>query len=645
MADEDIHKQHFNVRNLQTRSVTLYPTSAQIVREISDVTLKPGANEITILGFTPTADETSIKVDGKGSATITDTTVELIPNPDNYEDVYPESGDDAQESEDDQGESEPDSDAAKALAEQKKRKKAAKEKSKKLGKKQKLLQEKLTAKRRLKEERAQFWPRKVYRVTLSIDTHSELTPASSRRGSINSLAKSPDSCQISMSVSYITHSAYWSPRYDLSLNTITSSGLVVYSADYCNTTSEAWKDAQVILSTSQTAFKPIEPRNVLFGLEGLPFIPQQANFKAQQQAMQNVQRQQQQQQMQQPQAQAGFGQAAQQQRAPAMVPGAFGSRVVASNVTSSNSALFGSSNAGRPSSKGNRALQDYQMQLMLLEQQKKKRLMVARQEQDTISGAGGYSGDFNDGNAETIIPELPTLETQESEWTESGLTSTYEIPGLRTVAPSFTTRRDKIDLVRLSDVHLSYVLVPKVRAAAFLKARLRNNSSLALLKGLAGLTLDGSFLGNTILPRCSAAEHFHLSLGVDPSVAVTYSKSVARRSKEGSGVYTRTCTITNTKSNRAIEGTVLDQILVSEDERLRVEVLQPVGLRAEGDAVKTGTGVATVGEGMEKWGRATAALKKGGEVAWEVKIEPGRGAKLVLQYEAKHPNSEVVVGV
>ena len=34
----------------------------------------------------------------------------------------------------------------------------------------------------------------------------------------------------------------------------------------------------------------------------------------------------------------------------------------------------------------NHALQDYQMQLMLLEQQNKKRLMMARQEQDTISG-------------------------------------------------------------------------------------------------------------------------------------------------------------------------------------------------------------------------------------------------------------------
>jgi hypothetical protein len=35
---------------------------------------------------------------------------------------------------------------------------------------------------------------------------------------------------------------------------------------------------------------------------------------------------------------------------------------------------------------GNHALQDYQMQLMLLEQQNKRRLMMARQEQDNISG-------------------------------------------------------------------------------------------------------------------------------------------------------------------------------------------------------------------------------------------------------------------
>ena len=40
--------------------------------------------------------------------------------------------------------------------------------------------------------------------------------------------------------------------------------------------------------------------------------------------------------------------------------------------------------------------------------------MMAWQEQDTVSGAGGYGGyggDFDDGNAETIVPELSTLET------------------------------------------------------------------------------------------------------------------------------------------------------------------------------------------------------------------------------------------
>ena len=42
-------------------------------------------------------------------------------------------------------------------------------------------------------------------------------------------------------------------------------------------------------------------------------------------------------------------------------------------------------------SQGNHALQDYQMQLMLLEQQNKKRLLMARQEQDNINHVPGTS--------------------------------------------------------------------------------------------------------------------------------------------------------------------------------------------------------------------------------------------------------------
>lgn len=49
----------------------------------------------------------------------------------------------------------------------------------------------------------------------------------------------------------------------------------------------------------------------------------------------------------------------------------------------------GGPNVGQAAAGSNHALQDYQMQLMLLEQQNKKRLMMARQEQDGGNGAGG----------------------------------------------------------------------------------------------------------------------------------------------------------------------------------------------------------------------------------------------------------------
>lgn len=68
---------------------------------------------------------------------------------------------------------------------------------------------------------------------------------------------------------------------------------------------------------------------------------------------------------------------------------------------------------GGPQTAGgsNHALQDYQMQLMLLEQQNKKRLMMARQEQDTIgsgpreggpAGPPGPNGPFPDGSPQAM---------------------------------------------------------------------------------------------------------------------------------------------------------------------------------------------------------------------------------------------------
>lgn len=127
-----------------------------------------------------------------------------------------------------------------------------------------------------------------------------------------------------------------------------------------------------------------------------------------------------------------------------------------------------------------------------------------------------------------------------------------------------------------------------------------------LLKRAVGPTVDRSFPGTASIPYCNAGQHFTLNLGVNPSDNVIYSKPVLKRSqtgvfqKEGSGKYTRACTITNTESAHHLEGLVLDQIPVGENGRLKVDIFQPLGLRNEGDTARSGTGIAAVGKATEK---------------------------------------------
>lgn len=346
MSNDDIHRQEFLIRDLTTRSVLLFPTRAQIIRDIKEITLHPGANQIVIDGLAPTVDEHSIKVEGTGSATITDVTVDLLPNREVYEDIYPSDSEEEDDDEDDESDVEhegmmsiadkikklkidllneqekinsaanrlsicdnfgksvasdrpPPDDLEKLLKaynEEREKiykdhlatthisekirediRKAEKEKAKlakslakidvkKQREKLKLREKKIRQaaeiqkeKERIRAEREAIWPRKVFKITINLEPAS-LTPGSSRRSSVDdgdtlvNLATSTfhepstaplKSGDISLSLSYITYSASWSPRYDLSLSTTKSAGVLEYGAELKNTTSESWRDAKV----------------------------------------------------------------------------------------------------------------------------------------------------------------------------------------------------------------------------------------------------------------------------------------------------------------------------------------------------------------------------------------------------------------
>ncbi|KAK0717953.1 hypothetical protein B0T26DRAFT_711427 [Lasiosphaeria miniovina] len=798
------HKCEYRIRDLPTRSVTLFPTRAQVVREIKDVALKPGANEITIVGLTPTADEDSIKVEGTGAAIITDIAVTLLPNNDIFEDIYPDSDDDEDKdtSEDDEEEDEAE-DINKALedvrdnitslsdeqkrakeiiasaesrlkmldaygvsldkrrnvdietgvetyrkerekvfqdhmegiirdreltrdisklrleqrrlekSERKEKDKAAKAKAKVQRAKDKLKEklrrreeERLNEKTRVRTEREQFWPRSCYTVRITLDATS-FSPTPSRRSSIASASDivkivsekeggpPSEDFTCSLSLSYVTSSAFWSPSYDLALSTTTSSALLCFDAQLTNMTSETWENCKVILSTSQTTFSGLKddipilqpwriklagkgngtlvndavqsreeraeqnvwqtslnyyqsqkPRAELFGIKGSVNPYMQAHVQAKAQQMQQMQPQQQQMQMQMQQqhvqqmAYQQHGRTAYRSAPPPPGASLFGSVAPAAPApTAFGGGGFG---AAANSNIGPTTLSDALAAAPL------KRKEVSRR------GGGRFFAEDDDENEDdgaTMLEPTPALDFQESSFEETGLTATYDLPNLKTLKPSSTASKQRVARISFSNVQFSRTVVAKYRPVAYLKARLRNTSKLTLLRGPTGLTLDGTFMGRSRLPRVSAGDIFPLSLGVDPAIRVIYPEPDVKRSTTGvftkgdNSVYTRTITIANTRATagKPVNLTVFDQVPVSEDEKLRIDILHPRGMTiAAADGIPTGRPGRDAKEEKD-WGKASAVLKKGGEVSWDVELNAGRCVKLMLEYEVALPAGERVM--
>ncbi|KAF2761569.1 hypothetical protein EJ05DRAFT_472550 [Pseudovirgaria hyperparasitica] len=762
MAGVDVD-QTILVKDLSTKSVVLYPSHAHVTRDINDVMLKQGVNTIEIFGLAPTVDEHSIQVDGRGAATIVDLSVELVPNPDDFEEFYMVADDPSNENSD--PEESPDNDnepddvkklksTLKALrmellhakedensvnqrllvldtyyrsidaryykpeqipsvmqkyaedraAIQKdlhavsktigelKQKISKSEKSKpskkirRIEDKQKKIKERRKTKgdekaRYIEAERLRFWPKKVYRIMLQLETTIE-TPTTSRKESVSSVtlsraAISPlkdidttkgssPSTAISLSLSYITQQAQWGPRYDITIDSTQKTATIVYRTEFINHTSETWKDAKVSFSNSQTSYQGVDdippkmnPWHIKLGPEsddvdeGLLSLEEVFRPRRKAKAVPHFNRR------------ALFGED--------------GDYVEPQYDSSAQRQAWHASSFKTQASEGLRSDTSMQQQARTSNRLSGNAALLKVNAMPQASAFGAsttYQSPFESyhpsrfqnasdppppAHPSSLNTEIPpsTVAFEESSWEDNGLTTTYEIPGTRTLAPSSQTRRLKVASLHVNSVQLSYIAVPKLRAAVFLRAKLRNPStSVTLVKGSAGVSLDGSFLGHVDLPRIVPGAPFSVPLGVDPGISVSYPKPAVHRSAQGlfarenAKSYTRSVWLMNTKT-RPVELLVLDQIPVSEDEKLRIEVLQPSGLK-EGETVTAGMSAREAGavegaptwmKGEKTWGNATASLKKNGEVSWNVKLEKGGACLLRLEYAARTPGTDKIVNV
>lgn len=718
-------------------------------------------NQISVIGLTPTVDEHSIKVEGTGSAVISDISVELLENSEIFQEVYPDSDKDESDASDDEAGQDTstkgsDDDAltptktelravqeklvavlddvkradevvssaekrlsllgeygkkfepksrtdvgeiinvyteqrgktfqdhidgtirqrelnaevarlrkkenklkAQVKKEDNKRRKAAFKKQEAKRKKDQIavarMQKKAAEKARIREEKQKFWPRSCYTVRITLDA-THYTPVSSRRSSVSSVtdlvkpvvdeAASPDpeiphpACDISLS--YVTSSAFWSPSYDLQLNTTANTGTLFFDAQLTNNTSEVWKDCKIILSTSQAVFSGLQ--------DDIPkLVPWRIKLAGR----------------------YGYG------------DDAAGDITKSTQEVEQRRKYQNASASASQDKQGANLIGLPQMQQPIIHEQDSLQASTGggffgstRASAVSPPPAGAASGlqlcrsvypfsqpvveDATLGGEPEPEPEPePELDFQDSAMEETGLTTTYDLPGTKTLPPSTNASKQRVARILFSGVAFSYTVVAKYRPAAFLKAKLRNASKMSLLRGPVGLTLDGTFMGRSALPRCSSGDSFTMSLGVDPTIRVSYPKPDVKRSsgafsKDDSTAYRRSIAIINTRgaassstssSSQAggakpVRLVVLDQVPVSEDDRLCVEIASPRGLSEGGRGVDAGV---PEGSGGKDWGRATATLRKGGEVSWAVELGAGRGVKLDLEYEVSLPAGDVAV--
>ncbi|TWU79069.1 hypothetical protein ED733_008635 [Metarhizium rileyi] len=782
---ESINKIEYNLRDLDTRSVTLFPTRAQIQRNIQDINLKSGTNEITIFGLSPTVEEDSVKVEGGAAFTISDVSVEQLPNREIFEEVYSEAdGDDSEDDDDDddlddqrwregpelkeakdkltrledarrladetvasaesrlklldaygktldkkrgvvieesletykvqrskayedyiaglvqqrevsgQIEHQIDQvyqlqkadDKTRAKAD-KQRERARKTKSRDLYKKARRQEEQRKEMDRVRREREKYWPKYCYAVRITLET-DDFTPLSSRRTSVssetrvskpagdNANALAGDAADGAVTLcdlvlSYVTSSASWSPTYDLQLSTTNATGTLSFDAELRNSTSETWTNCKVVLSTSQATFSGLDDAiptlnpwymNLAHGAP--PFGYPQSHERVARSGDEifntgNFLARQKQTELQKPrdemfgvpdevQSLASYRAAKSSKKAfaaqsapmvtmatspppPALPAGGslFGAAVP--NAVTSSGGLFGRSGASSGAFGGASAAPGGARARML------SRTVELGEKSALLRMEGGDDGHGDDENdAET--------DSAESIMEETGLTSTHELPGLKTLVPKSTATKQRVAHVHFSNIVYSHTVVAKYKPVAFLKAKFRNTSKMTLFKGRAGLTLDGSFMGRTSLPRCSAGETFTLSLGIDPAIKVTYPKPVIQRattglfSKENTAVFTRAVTLHNTRASagKPTSLLVLDQVPVSQDEKLKVEVLSPQGMSLGGGEVRAGA-PGLEAKDQTDWGSAKASLKQDGEVDWDVSLNAGKAVRLTLEYGIVFP--------
>jgi len=153
----------------------------------------------------------------------------------------------------------------------------------------------------------------------------------------------------------------------------------------------------------------------------------------------------------------------------------------------------------------------------------------------------------------------------------------YAIAGRVAVPATGEMKRVQIDDMAL-DPTLTVRTVPKADAKAYLYAKLTIARGTPVLPGTVALFRDTTFVGNGRLPLLAPGEEHELGFGIDDMVRVRHTIVEDKRGETGlisaskTDVRNYRITVKNLHE-RAVQLRVLDQIPVSQNEAIKIELL------------------------------------------------------------------------
>ena len=171
---------------------------------------------------------------------------------------------------------------------------------------------------------------------------------------------------------------------------------------------------------------------------------------------------------------------------------------------------------------------------------------------------------------------------------------------------------------------LSYSCVPKLSPGAFLTAKATNTTDYPFLPGTMNVFLDNSFVATSSMPMVSPAGEFSAYMGTDAAVKVErklvkqFTESTGLLSKKTRTTFDFLISLENGKKV-PVDIDVKDQVPVSKDERIVVEVLVPEPAEVKPD--------------------------DHGILDWKLSLKPREKKELRVKFSVEYPSDLPVSGI